>query len=96
MNLSAPRLIALVAAALIGGYFTAISSGIFAGSLFGLIWGTPRSEAALTGHLLSFISYAFIVIWVFHDRRPLFVWSILSVITLLMTTIGMWLGGMLA
>ena len=96
MNLSTIRLITLIASALIGGYAASTASGVFLGSLYGLIWNAPRSESALTGHLLSFISYVGIVIWVFHDRRPLRIWIILVLSTVLMTSIGMWLGGMLS
>ncbi len=83
------RLASLIGAALFGGYALSTAAGIFLGSVLPM----PRSEAVLTGHLLSFVIYVGAILWVFNLRQPARAWLALTVSSLLLTGVGLALQG---
>lgn len=89
MGLQGWRLASLIGAALLGGYILASAAGIFLGSVLPL----ARSEAVLTGNLLSFAVYVGAVIWVFTLRRPARAWLSLALSSALLIVIGLALRG---
>lgn len=89
MGLQGWRLVSLIGAALLGGYVLATAVGIFLGSVLPL----PRSEAALTGNLLSFAVYVSAIIWVFSMRRPARAWLYLALSSALLITVWLILRG---
>ncbi len=89
MGLRGWRLLSLVAAALLGGYALATAVGI----LLGVALPTSRGEAVLFANMLSFAIYLGAVIWVFTLRRPALAWLGLLVPSVLLSAIGLALGG---
>ena len=84
------RLASLIGAALFGGYALATAAGIFLGSVLPL----PRSEAVLTGHLVSFVVYVGAILWVFNLRQPARAWLVLILSSTLLAGGGMALRGL--
>ena len=67
-------------AAIAGGYGVAALSAALLALCLPPLFGTARSEAAMTGTLASFLVFAVAVMWVFAARTALRAWSGLAVI----------------
>lgn len=89
MGLQGWRLVALIGAALLGGYALASAVGIFLGSAL----PTAHSEATLIAHLSSFAIYTGAIVWVFHLRRPAMAWLVLSLASAVLALAGLALRG---
>jgi Cu/Ag efflux pump CusA len=56
-----------------------------------LSWlGTARSEAVIASSLLSFVLYPALVLVALATQRPLRLWGILAVVSLLLGALGRW------
>lgn len=89
MGLYGWRLASLIGAALIGGYALATATGMFLGSILPM----ARSEAVVTGNLLSFAVYTGAIIWVFSLRKPGRAWLSLLLPSILLSVAGLVLRG---
>ena len=78
------RLLSLIGAALVGGYALATATGLFLGSIL----PAPRSEAVMTGNLISFAIYAGAILWVFNLRRPARAWLLLVLLSATLAAVG--------
>lgn len=66
-------------AAIAGGYGVAALSAALLALCLPPLFGTSRSEAAMTGTLASFLVFAVAVMWVFAARTALRAWSGLAI-----------------
>ncbi|WP_024462060.1 hypothetical protein [Marinimicrobium sp. LS-A18] len=89
MGLHGWRLAALIGAALVGGYLLSTAAGIFLGGALPV----SRSESTLIGHLLSFVIYTGAVLWVFYLRKPGPAWLSLSLTSMVLAVLGLFLRG---
>lgn len=84
MGLTGWRLVSLIGAALIGGYALATATGILLGSALPM----PRSDAVMTGNLISFAVYTAAALWVFNLRKPGRAWLVLLLASMVMAAAG--------